>query len=52
MYNKAIQINPNLSEAYNSKGWKFLYDLGNCLGKLKRYEEALEMYHIAIQINP
>ena len=33
-YNKAIQINPNYSEAFYSKG--------SALDDLKKYEEAIE----------
>ena len=31
MYDKAIQLNPKLSEAYNNKGLKYIYNIGNSL---------------------
>ena len=28
------------------------YNMGNALGELKRYEEAIEQYKLVIQYNP
>ena len=28
MYDKAIQLDPQYSEAYNNKGLKYIYDIG------------------------
>ena len=41
MYDKAIQLNPQDSEAYNNKGCKYIYDIGVSLNNLNRYEEAI-----------
>ena len=43
-YKKAIQINPNLSEAHNNLGYAY-----QGLGKT---QEAMNCYQKAIQINP
>ena len=43
-YDKAIQINPNYSNAFNIKG--------HALYNLNKYEETIECYDKAIQINP
>ena len=43
-YHKAIQINPNYSEALNN--------LGLALAAKGRFDEAIENYRKAIQINP
>ncbi|MBI5043815.1 MAG: tetratricopeptide repeat protein [Nitrospirae bacterium] len=43
-YEKAIETNPNYTDAYNN--W------GNALGALKKYEEAIEKYQKAIEIDP
>ena len=42
-FDKAIEINPNDSDAWNEKGI--------ALGKLK-YDEAIKAYDKAIEINP
>lgn len=36
MYDRAIELNPKFSNAYNNKGIT--------LNTLKRYEEAIDMY--------
>ena len=43
-YDKAIQINPNYSEAFNNKGL--------ALGDLNKYEEALKTANLALFIWP
>ncbi|HPJ29973.1 MAG TPA: tetratricopeptide repeat protein [Methanothrix sp.] len=43
-YDKIIQINPQCSEAWNSKG--------DAVGSLGRYEDALEFFDKAIEIDP
>ena len=43
-YRKAIQINPNYSEALNN--------LGVALADKGRFDEAIENFRKAIQINP
>jgi len=43
-YEKAIEINPQNTDAWFNKG--------NTLGELGRFEEALEAYEKAIEINP
>ena len=52
MYDKAIQLNPQYSNAYNNIGLKYIYDIGISLKNLKRDEEAIQMYDKAIQLNP
>ena len=52
MYDKAIQLNPQNSEAFFNKGWKIMILLGNSLYHLKRYKEAIKIYDYAIQFNP
>ncbi|KAM3130405.1 hypothetical protein pb186bvf_017504 [Paramecium bursaria] len=44
MYDLAIKLSPQFSEAYNNKG--------ECLHQLKKYVEAIEMYDQAIKYNP
>ena len=39
MYDKAIQLNPQYSKAYNNKGLKYIYGIGLCLKNLNRYDE-------------
>jgi len=43
-YNKAIELNPNDSNAYNNKGL--------ALAGLKRHQEAIECFNKAIELNP
>jgi len=43
-YNRSLQINPNLSQAW--------YNLGVELGRLGRYEEAVTSFDKAVQITP
>ena len=43
-YNKAIELNPNYSDAYCNKGSALYY--------LERYQEAIECYNKAIELNP
>ena len=49
MYDKAIQLNPQYSLAYNNKGCKYIYDIGVSLDNLKRYKEAIQMYDKVIK---
>jgi len=41
---EAVKRNPNFAEAY--------FQIGYCLGKLRRYPEAIELYQQAIRIKP
>ena len=43
-YAQAIQMNPNSSEAFNSKG--------NALFEMKQYEDAIKCFTCSIRINP
>jgi tetratricopeptide (TPR) repeat protein len=43
-YDKALEINPNIADAYSNKG--------NSLSKLGRYDEAIASYDKALGINP
>jgi len=43
-FNKAIELNPQMSEAWNNKGF-VLEELGN-------YEGAIEAYNKSIELNP
>ena len=54
IFDKAIQLNPEVSEYYNNKGLKntMLYLLGNSLENLKKNDESILMYDKAIQLNP
>jgi len=44
MYNKALEINPDLGYAWNNKG--------SSLNKLGRYKEAINCYDKSLEINP
>ncbi len=44
LYEMAVQLRPNFSEA--------LYNWGNALGNLNRYEEAIQKYEQAVLIKP
>ena len=52
MYNEAIKLNPLDSDSYYNKGNQNKYNIGISLNKIKRYEEALQMYDKAIELNP
>ena len=47
-----ISQNSNDSIAYLWKGNCYIYDIGISLDDLKRYEESIQMYDKAIQLNP
>jgi tetratricopeptide (TPR) repeat protein len=42
--NEAIELNPNIAQAY--------YNRGTAYGKLKEHEEAIEDYNKALELNP
>lgn len=48
MYNKTLALNPKLYFAYYFKGNEYNYIIGSSLDNLKRYEEAIHIYDIAI----
>lgn len=43
-YNKALELNPNLAEAYNNRGFLCMYEL-------KQYERAIQDFDKAIQLD-
>ena len=44
LFNEALQLNPNLADAYNTRGWTYF-----CL---KQYERAIQDFNKAIELNP
>ena len=49
---KAIQLDPKSVFSYYYKGNLILLILGLCLNCLFKYEEAIEMFDFAIQLDP
>ncbi|MCJ7424616.1 tetratricopeptide repeat protein [Candidatus Bathyarchaeota archaeon] len=43
-FDRAVEINPQLAEAWNDKG--------SCLARLGRFDEALRCFDRAVEINP
>lgn len=47
-YEKSIELNPTSSDAYHYKGMSRFRNIGNALVELKKYDEAIINYEIAI----
>ena len=45
-------MDPLNSNAYRSKGYKFLHDIGTSLHYLQCNEESIKMFDKAIELNP
>ena len=52
MYNMAIKINPNDSDAFKKKGHYKINFSGDALYNLGDIDEAIRMFDVAIQLNP
>ena len=49
---KAILLNPNISETHLIKGISLFKILGNSYYGLKKFDEAIIIYDKALEINP
>ena len=52
MYDKALELDPHESNFYHEKGNNYILKfLGHSLHHLKRYEEAIQMFNEALELD-